>query len=530
MVTHRRYLGVLRISQDTDASTSIQGQRESIEYYVNAPHFPGTLIGWAEDADVSGGLSPFKRPGLGKWLTGRADEFDGIIAFKVDRLTRRALHFNQLLEWGRDNDKRVICVFEGYDSENPQTKMVAQVTAVFAEAELDAVIKRVNEGVRNRLDNLSWVSGTPPMGYAIKRVPGQNRKILVRDPGYAAVMDRIVQGVADGKTFNRIALDLNEAKEPTWSDYRLTLRGLEPKGAYWQQTTVGNAVRRPAFAGVYTYKGEAIEDDRGNPVLIAEDPFMSFGEWSELIARLEPKQANTQPRARVSKYALTGIVLCGSCGSSLGSTSVSRKHGRYHAYYRCSKRAKKGACDARMNMRVSELEGIFDATLNDAIGELEVMRRVPGSRRELEASLAKVEQRLAKLEHDYSAGRYDTPDMEETYWRLLKAQTSKRGSLRELLAESVGDTFEGTGEKFRDVWTAKSAQDRTVFLREHGVSVRVWQDLVPHAKYSAVFDFGDIAALARAAGVQFPGATDRLVAHYRCTPEDIPQEYQEPVS
>ena len=266
---------------------------------------------------------------------------------------------------------------------------------------------------------------------------------------------------------------------------------------------------------------------KGNPVLIAEDPFMSFEEWSELVARLEPKKQNTRPQARVSKYALTGIALCGCCGSSLGSTSVSQKHGRYHAYYRCSKRAKKGACDARMNMRVSDLERIFEATFNDAIGELEVMRKVAGSRRGFEASLAKMEQRLTKLEHDYIAGRYDTPDMEETYWRLLKAQTNRRASIREQLDESTGDTFEGTGEKFRDIWTAKSTQDRKAFLRDYGVSVRVWQDLVPHAKYSVVIDFGDIAAMARAAGVLLPGGTDRLVVHYRCAPEDIPEKHQE---
>ncbi|WKK20950.1 recombinase family protein [Streptomyces olivoreticuli] len=518
MATHRRYLGVLRLSQDKDTSTSIQGQREAIEYQVNAPHFSGNLIGWAEDTDVSGGLSPFNRPQLGKWLTRRADEFDGIIAYKVDRLTRRALHFNQLLDWGQENDKRIISVTEGYDSENPQTKMVAQMTAVFAEAELDIITQRIKDGVQSRLDNQSWISGTPPMGYAIQAVPGTNRKILARDPGYAKVMDRIVEGLADGKSLNKIALELNEAGELTWSDYRLTLRGLEPKGAYWQQTTLANAVRRPTFAGIYTYKGEAIEDEHGNPVLIAEDPFMSFEGWAELSMRLEPKKQGSP--MRISKHPLTGIALCGVCGSSLGSTSVSQKHGRYHAYYRCSKRAKKGACTVKMNIRVSELEGIFEEAFDSIIGDLEIMQKTPGSRRELEASLDKVGARLTKLEHDYNAGRYDTPDMEETYWRLLKSQTAKRASLREQLAEATDDSFRGTGKKYREVWAEKDAQDRKAFLREHGVTVRVWQDLVPWGKHSVQVDFGDIAGMAKAAGVELHGPLDTLVWSYRCPPDD----------
>ncbi|WP_217250795.1 recombinase family protein [Streptomyces sp. AC602_WCS936] len=448
------YLGVLRLSQNMVGSTSIQRQREGIESYISAPHFSGRLVGWAEDTDVSGGLSPFKRPQLGKWLTQRVDEFDGIVAVSVDRLTRRVLHFSQLHDWGRENGKRIICISEGYDSDNPRTKERSQKVAAFAETELDVVTNRIKGGVQGRLANRSWVSGTPPMGYAIKSVPGQNRKVLVRDPGYAPVMDRILGGLAEGKTLNRIALELNEAQALTWSDYRLTLRGAEPRGAYWQQTTLANAVRRPTFAGIYTYQGEAVEGDDGSPILIAEDPFMSFEDWSELALRLEPRKREGEVQRRTPKHLLTGVSLCGCCGSSLGSTSVSRKNGRYHAYYRCSKRAKKGACDAKMNMRVSALEAIFDEVFDDAIGDLEVM---------------------------------------------------------------------GAGRKFRDVWADKDVRSRNAFLREHGVSIRVWQDLVPRAKYSAVIDFSDVVGMAKAVDLWRPDGMDQLVIHYRCRAEDVPR-------
>ncbi|NNN37781.1 recombinase family protein [Streptomyces sp. S3(2020)] len=439
MITRGRYLGVLRLSQGADGSTSIQRQREGIEAYVNALPHPGWLVGWAEDVDVSGGLSPFKRPQLGRWLTRRGDEFDGIIAMSVDRLTRRALHFGQLHDWGRAKGKHIVCVSEGYDSVDPQAEMRARAMAVFAEAELDAIADRIRDGVQGRLANRSWVSGTPPMGYAIASVPGQNRKVLVRDPGYAQVMDRVLGGLADGKALNRIALELNEMRALTWSDYRLTLRGATPRGAYWQQTTLANAVRRPTFAGLYTYKGEAVEDVEGNPILIADNPFMSFEDWSELVVRLEPRRREGAARQGVSRHPLTGTARCGRCGSALGSTSVSRKHGRYHAYYRCSKRAKKGACEAKMNVRVSELEAIFDEVVDGAFGS-----------------------------------------------------------------------------PLRDLWADKDVWSRRAFLREHGVSVRVWQDLVPGARHSAVIDLGDV-----------PGV-GRPVIHYACGEGDISRVFGQP--
>lgn len=81
---------------------------------LSSPLLSGVLVGEAEDTDVSGSISPFKRPKPGKWLTSRADECDVIIAARMDRLTRRSMHFNELLEWAQENGKFIVCVEEGF--------------------------------------------------------------------------------------------------------------------------------------------------------------------------------------------------------------------------------------------------------------------------------------------------------------------------------------------------------------------------------------------------------------------------------
>ncbi|KLN68742.1 hypothetical protein ABM90_26970 [Rhodococcus erythropolis] len=43
------------------------------------------MIGWAEDADVSGAVDPFDTPQLGRWLNQRIEEYDVIAAWKFDR-------------------------------------------------------------------------------------------------------------------------------------------------------------------------------------------------------------------------------------------------------------------------------------------------------------------------------------------------------------------------------------------------------------------------------------------------------------
>jgi hypothetical protein len=79
-----RVLGRLRLSRSTKESTSIERQREIIQQWADANDY--TVVGWAEDLDVSGSLDAFETPELGKWLSDRAPEWDIVAAWKLDRL------------------------------------------------------------------------------------------------------------------------------------------------------------------------------------------------------------------------------------------------------------------------------------------------------------------------------------------------------------------------------------------------------------------------------------------------------------
>ncbi len=58
------YLGRVRLSVHTDESTSVERQREkNIEQW--ATMHGHRIVGWAEDIDVSGKVSPFDTPQFG---------------------------------------------------------------------------------------------------------------------------------------------------------------------------------------------------------------------------------------------------------------------------------------------------------------------------------------------------------------------------------------------------------------------------------------------------------------------------------
>lgn len=64
-------------------------------------------IGVAEDLDISGSIDPFdrkKRPQLASWLNDRGNEFDVIVVYRLDRLTRSTINLNRLFAWALDNE------------------------------------------------------------------------------------------------------------------------------------------------------------------------------------------------------------------------------------------------------------------------------------------------------------------------------------------------------------------------------------------------------------------------------------------
>lgn len=61
-----RALILLRLSRMTDATTSPERQRKVCEQYTDARGM--TVVGVAEDWDVSGSVDPLDRTGAGPWL------------------------------------------------------------------------------------------------------------------------------------------------------------------------------------------------------------------------------------------------------------------------------------------------------------------------------------------------------------------------------------------------------------------------------------------------------------------------------
>ncbi|MFJ9366852.1 recombinase family protein [Nocardia sp. NPDC101769] len=149
----KRVLGRIRLSREAeDAGTSEARQREAIEAWARM--HGATVVGWAVDLGVSGGVDPFKTPELGAWLKPeRLIEWDVLVGYRLDRISRRLIPLSTLMEFLRERGKSLASTSESIDLSTWAGRLVATVLAIVAEGELEAATER-NQGSQRKTREL----------------------------------------------------------------------------------------------------------------------------------------------------------------------------------------------------------------------------------------------------------------------------------------------------------------------------------------------------------------------------------------
>ena len=174
-----RVLARTRISRATEESTSIERQRELIENWARDNDHE--IVAWAEDIDVSGSISPFDAPELGPYLKEpMSEEWDILVAWKLDRLARNSINTHKLFAWIIEQDKTLVCISENIDLGTWVGRMVASVIAGVAEGELEAIRERTKAAKQKMRQQGRWFGGKPPYGYYPVKHGGEWK--LEKDP------------------------------------------------------------------------------------------------------------------------------------------------------------------------------------------------------------------------------------------------------------------------------------------------------------------------------------------------------------
>jgi site-specific DNA recombinase len=103
-----------------------------------------------EDTDVSGAVSPFRRPGLGPWLTEPAKlaQWDVLVAAKLDRASRSVRDLHELVDVLGSRGKSYASVGESFDLTSAAGKLMVTVLGLWRRS--SATAPRSGGGRRRR--------------------------------------------------------------------------------------------------------------------------------------------------------------------------------------------------------------------------------------------------------------------------------------------------------------------------------------------------------------------------------------------
>ena len=469
-------LGVVRLSKDTDDSTSVQRQRQTVTAWALANGHE--VIGWAEDLDVSGSVSPWERPSLGPWLD-RPDSFDVICAWRLDRLSRRVVHLAQLVEWTRERGIGLASASEGFDVTSAMGRVFVSILGALAEGELEAIRERAKASHTHLMKVGRFRGGPVPFGYRpVKADKGYRLEI---DPETADVMREIVRRISADESTNSVCRWLNADRIPTPMDAQRLRLGKPTTGAEWRVGNLIKMLRSTTLLGLAEQSemrkeadgrtrriNRPIRDEDGMPLQRAE-PLITRAAW-ETLQRTLDRNGNKRAGNRHGGSMLLRVAYC-ECGEPMY-----RARSRDRWYYRCGLRSRSGRdCPAGTpSIGADTLEPATGDTFLKIAGMVEIVRReliLGSSHRE---ELAAVERAMAELREDRVSGLYSgadgTADYRATYGRL----EARRTALKAL--PDVPDTWAQvpTGETYADRFASLTEPDAWGReLRAAGLTVRV---------------------------------------------------------
>jgi DNA invertase Pin-like site-specific DNA recombinase len=457
-----RALGGLRLSRSTDESTSPERQTGRINWWASGNN--AEVIHIAEDLDVSGAVSPFEREGLGPWLTDeKAHEWDVLVAWKLDRISRSAMDTLLLLQWCEERGKRIVCVDDGLDSGTKMGRIWIQLAAIFAEVERSFIEERTQASRAELRRTGRWPGGTPPWGYMPERLSEGGFK-LVPHPERAPIVVKMARAVIGAEKLR----DTDEKIPPLGYSYMTIAEWLNETGVPaprkgtkrgWTGVTVARLLENPTVLwGKSTHNSQIMEFvDYAKPLLTPLD--------AHRLDQAMKARARGVATGRGATKFLTGIIYCGECGSKMYHAKI----GKGYEYYRCQGRTHLKLDCANQNVPAAIVEQYVENEFLARVGTEEVFSKVeiPGS--DHTAELAAVKERIRKLADMFASGALDNDDAD--FVESLAALKRRKTELEKLPKTGPQTLMVPTDVHYFDVWQESDNDTRRTVLFDRGVRV-----------------------------------------------------------
>lgn len=416
MKTADGYIRVSRVGgRSGENFISPDEQRAAIEAWAKSTKT--TILDWHQDLDQSGGT--LDRPAFNVALERcRAGVTGGIVAAKLDRLTRSVVGLASLLDDAGEHGFNVVALDLGLDLRSPNGELVANVLGSVAQWERKRRADDWDTARRNAVER-GIPNGRAPVGYQ------------KRPDGRLEVVEREAQKVRD-------AFHQRAAGTP--------FAAIGQKYG-WSHSTCRQIVMNEAYLGVARSGGYRTEN--AHPAIVTRQ------EWdaahSSRTTRSVPDGATTSGRL------LKGIARCAGCGRTLKVVNRTRADGTRVPAYFC-KNAASNPCPDRAFVRADALDTHIETWFATALATTPRMIDVVAAARDLED--AQMEQASAEDElyaFVESASALDSA----LFQRGVDARQARVDAARARVLDLSGRVRQlPAGGALSDVWNGFTREER----------------------------------------------------------------------
>jgi len=333
---------------------SLDAQRESAENYIKSQAHEGWSIIPTRYDDGAYSGATMDRPAVQKLLRDvDAGQVDVVIVYKLDRLSRNLLEFNQTLKFFEQHDVSFVSVTEQFNTNTPMGRFGMNMISSFSQMEREVIAERIRDKVAASKRRGKWMGGVPPLGYDVNR----KEKKLIVNAKEAILVRLIFRRYLELKSATALLKELNDQghRTKTW----VTKKDIRREGIGFDKNKVYKILKNVTYQGLTKHKDKAYP---GEHEAIIEQSL--FDEVQKLLSE------NTVNRGNVTRSKTTamlrGVLICGYCGRTMVPT-YSLKKGRKYRYYVCQTATKRSYNECKLkSVSADKLE----APIKDAIRKL----------------------------------------------------------------------------------------------------------------------------------------------------------------
>lgn len=300
-----------RVSTDNQAEVefnSCEAQKEKIEHFIKGQE-GFSVYGVFNDEGYS--AKDLNRPAMQRMLREiKQSKINCVVTYKMDRLTRSAKDFYQLIEYFDKYDVDFISITERYDTSIPSGRLLRNIILTYAQFERELASERTKDKLLQKAQKGMWNCGTTPYGY--RRMD----KRLVIEEKEADVVRLIFKKYIDTGSISCIYNLLREDGV------------LDRKGRTFSKSAIGYILRNIVYIGKIRYDGKIYQGI--HEPIVSEETFN--------LAQSRHKKALSHLR-KYRELLFAGLIKCKECGSYMTphyAVKIRKGERKRHYYYRCT--------------------------------------------------------------------------------------------------------------------------------------------------------------------------------------------------